>query len=120
MKVLVLSDDHEVRQELRNLLLSAGCSEVVLPDGLAETLEGSATGSEPGMVILDGATRSRWEIEAVERLCRKDPDLRVVVLIETGAERVLPSRVAGQCRVEYTLKITFARSLRSFLHPEDP
>jgi len=85
--VLVVEDEHDIRELLRRYLVRAGLAVIVAATGAEALLELEA--SRPDLVLLDLGLP---DIDGTEILDRAAPDIPVIVLT---ARAGLPDRIAG-------------------------
>jgi CheY-like chemotaxis protein len=90
-RVLVIDDDHDIREILGEILLEQGYSVSTAPDG-AVALERLRGGERPDLILLDLAMPrcTGWEFRAQQA---QDPTLLAIPVIVLSAEHDVSARV---------------------------
>jgi CheY-like chemotaxis protein len=89
--VLVVDDDPDIRETLREVMEAEGCRVVCAEDGKA-ALEVLDSGFRPSLVVLDlmMPSMSGWEVLACIRAERALADIPVVVMSAAGGRAAPP------------------------------
>lgn len=90
MKIIVISSNSALREEMRHHLMSGDAQrQVLLFDGGLDSLIAATSQERPDIVIIEGACHGASELKVMEQLNLRYPSMAIIILCENASSEFL-------------------------------
>lgn len=108
--ILIIEPNEQLREEIVNLLLSAGYEDVTATDSLAAALD-KIRQSEYEVTVADAGRSLTTELQFAADLASLKPGAKIIFMINAEDQQSWDQTAAQSAGVRFLIKTDFARNL---------
>jgi DNA-binding NtrC family response regulator len=115
--ILIIEPNEQLREEIFNLLLSAGYEEVAATASLSTAL-GKIRQSEYQVTIVDAGKSLAAGLQFAADLAGISPDARIIFMVNAEDQQLWDHSAAQSNKVRFLIKTDYARNLLYLLEED--